>query len=165
MEVPLLLMRRPLRFACSAVLAAVLVAAPLPGFAVAVITVTDPWVRVAPNGKSAEAFMDIMSSEGGTIVRVDSDISTEVPLQRPGKQRAAVDKIPLPAGTHVKLAPDAYRLLLPKLSRTLKLGDRVALSLVIEGPDGTRQAIAVNAEVRRRSAYDDHLLPHKHSHK
>jgi periplasmic copper chaperone A len=153
-----------LRFACRCALAGVLLIAPVPTHAVAVITVSDPWVRVAPNGKSAAVFMEIRSSEGATIVGVESDVAADVPIQRPGTQRAAADKIPLPAGTLVKLAPGAYRFLLPKLNRSLKLGDRVALSLIVEASDGSRQAIPVNAEVRRRSAYDDHLRPHSHAH-
>lgn len=108
--------------------------------------------------------MEIRSSEGLTIVGVESDVTAEVPMQRPGTKRAAADKIPLPAGTKVKLAPGAYRFLLPKLNRSLKLGDRVALSVILEAPDGSRQVIPVNAEVRRRSAYDDHLRPHSHAH-
>jgi copper(I)-binding protein len=152
-----------LRFAFCCALASALAGAPLPAAAVAVITVSDPWVRVAPNGKSAEAFMEIRSSEGATIVGVESDVTAAVPLQRPGSQRAVADSIPLPAGTSVKLAPGAYRLLLPRLSRALQLGDRVALNLIVEAPDGTRQVIPVKAEVRRRSAYDDHLRPHSHA--
>jgi len=152
------------RFACRCALAGVLLIAPVLSLAVAVITVSDPWVRVAPNGKSAEVFMEIRSSEVATIVGVESDVAADVPIQRPGTRRAAADKIPLPAGTHVKLAPGAYRFLLPKLNRSLKLGDRVALSLIVEASDGSRQAIPVNAEVRRRSAYDDHLHPHSHAH-
>ena len=108
--------------------------------------------------------MEVSSSEGAAIVGVESDVTADVPLQRPGTRRAAADKIPLPAGTSVKLAPGAYRFLLPKLNRSLKLGDRVALSLIVEASDGSRRAIQVNAEVRRRSAYDDHLRPHSHAH-
>ena len=152
------------RLACRCALAGALLIAPVASLAIAVITVSDPWVRVAPNGKSAEVFMEIRSSEAATIVGVESDVAADVPIQRPGTQRAAADKIPLPAGTHVKLAPGAYRFLLPKLNRSLKLGDRVALSLIVEASDGSRQAIPVNAEVRRRSAYDDHLRPHSHAH-
>jgi copper(I)-binding protein len=129
-----------------------------------VTTVSDPWVRVAPNGKSAEAFMEIRSSEGATIVGVESDVTAEVSMQLPGTKRATADKIPLPGGTNVKLAPGAYRFLLANLNRSLKLGDRVALSLIVEAQDGSRQAIPVRAEVRRRSAYDDHLRPHSHAH-
>jgi copper(I)-binding protein len=153
------------RAVCRIVLAGAALALPPDSRAVAVTTVSDPWVRVAPNGRSAEAFMEIVSSEGAAIVRVESDISAAVPMQRPGTKRALTASIPLPPRTTVKLAPGDYRFLLPKLERPLKLGDRVALSLIVEAPDGSRQAIPVNAEVRRRSAYDDHLHPlHPHSH-
>jgi len=145
-------------------LAAGLLAAPLPGLAIAVTTVSDPWVRVASNGKAAEAFMEIRSSEEAAIVAVESDVTAEVAMQRPGTKRATAATIALPAGTGVKLAPGAYRFLLPKLNRSLKLGDRVSLNLVVEASDGSRQAIPVSAEVRRRSAYDDHLHPHSHAH-
>lgn len=151
-----------LRLAGACVLTGALLAAPLTSRAIAVITISDPWVRVASNGRSAEAFMEIRSSEGATIVGVESDVAAEVPMQRPGTKRATADRIPLPAGTGVKLAPGAYRLLLPALNRSLRLGDRVALKLIVEAQDGSRQAIPINAEVRRRSAYDDHLLPHSH---
>jgi len=151
------------RYACRCVLAVAFLA-PASSLAVAVIAVSDPWVRLAPNGKSAEAFMEIRSSEGATIVGVESDVAADVRMQRPGTQRAAAKGVPLPAGVNVKLAPGAYRFLLPKLNRSLKLGDRVAFSVIVEASDGSRQAIPVNAEVRRRSAYDDHLRPLSHAH-
>ena len=40
--------------------------------------------------------------------------------------------------------------------------DRVPIVVTIETADGSRQEIALQAEVRRRSALDDHLLGHKH---
>ena len=161
----MLTLHRCARAFCRLAVAAVAVVLPLEGRAVAVTTVSDPWVRIAPDGKSAEAFMEIMSSEGATIVGAESDVSAEVPMQRPGRERAVAAWIALPPRTSVKLAPGDYRLLLPKLKRPLKLGDRVALSLIVEAPGGSRQTIPVNAEVRRRSAYDDHLHPLKpHSH-
>ena len=146
------------------VVASALLLAPLPVLAVSVITITDPWVRLAPNARAAEAFMVVQSSEGGALVDVRTDVAARVTLQPPGARRATADRIPLPPGTPVKLAPGAYRFVLPKLDRSLKLGDRVAFDLIIEAADGTHQEIPVSAEVRRRSAYDDHLDPHKHAH-
>ena len=146
------------------ILAGILLAHPVPGRAIVVITVSDPWVRVAPNGKSAEAFMEIRSSERATVVGAESEISAEVPMQQPGTKRATTSGIALPAGARVKLAPGAYRFLLPMLNRSLKLGDRIAMDLIVEGADGSRQTIPVNAEVRRRSAYDDHMRARSHAH-
>ena len=111
--------------------------------------------------------MEITSSEGATIVGVETDVSSAVPMLRPGTKRAVADAIALPPHKNVKLAPGDYRFALPSLNRPLKLGDRVAMSLIVEAPDGSRQAIPVSAEVRRRSAYDDHLhplAPHSHTH-
>jgi copper(I)-binding protein len=155
---------RRLRRIGGAALAIAFCLAPPPVLAVAVITITDPWVRVAPNARSAEAYMVVRSSEGGAIVGVRTDIDPGVAMQSPGSKRALVERIPLPPGTSVKLAPGAYRFVLPKLGRSLKLGDRVAFDLVFETSEGKRQEIPVSAEVRRRSAYEDHLLPHKHEH-
>src|SRR6187401_2365329 len=90
------------RLAGGWILAGVLVATPVPGRAIVVITVSDPWVRVAPNGKSAEAFMEIRSSERATVVGAESDISAEVPMQQPGTKRAATPGIALPACARVK---------------------------------------------------------------
>jgi len=71
--------------------------------------------------------------------------------------------LPLPAGTVVALAPGKARLALTKLARSVKLGDLVSLTLTVEGTDGTRQDIPVQAEVRMRSPLDDEKRAH-HTH-
>lgn len=131
--------------------------------AATVFAVTEPWVRVAPDGKSAEVFMQLRSSDGAAVVGVKSDVVTGVTMRPPGTGRATVARIVLPAGETVLLAPGAQRLAIPRLPKPLKLGDRVPLVLVVEGADGGTREIAVNAEVRRRSPTDDHRVPHKHS--
>ena len=79
-------------------------------------------------------------------------------MRSPGTTGGTAREIPLPAGVTVLLAPGAYRFALAKLSRPLKLGDRVPFVLIVEAPDGSRQEISVNAEVRRRSPTDDHKI-------
>jgi copper(I)-binding protein len=152
------------RFVGQCVLSGALLGAPLPGGAVAVTAVSDPWVRVAPNARSAEVFMEIRSSEAATLVGVRSDVTTGAIIQSPGTKRGTAASIPLPPGATVKLVPGGYRFVLPTLSRALTLGDRVGLELIVEAPDGSRLEIPVSAEVRRRSAYDDHRQPHAHAH-
>src|SRR4029453_5607433 len=102
--------------------------------AAALFIVTEPWVRVAPDARSAEAYMELRSTEGARLVEVRTEDATGVALLAPGARRAPVTQIPLAANTTVKLAPGAFRIVLPRLSRPLKLGDRVALVLVIEAP-------------------------------
>jgi copper(I)-binding protein len=140
----------------------VLAAAPLPARAIAVTTVTEPWVRVAPNAKSAEIYMVLRSSEGGKLVVVRSEAGTEVPMQPPGASRATVSEIALPAGKLVKLAPGGYRLAVFALDRKLSLGDRVPLVLIVEAADGSRTEIPISAEVRLRSPTEDHKRGHAH---
>lgn len=130
--------------------------------AAATFIVTEPWVRLAPDGRSAEAYMELRSSEGARLVAVRAEIAAGVALRAPGPERRAVAAIPLPPGDVVKLAPGAFRISLANLKRPLKLGDRVALMLTIEAADGSRQEIPASAEVRRHSPTDDHLRPHKH---
>lgn len=128
----------------------------------AVFTVTEPWVRIAADRKSAEAYMELYSSEGAKVVGVRSDTTTDIAIRPPGTSRATVHEIPLPAGKLVKLAPGGYRFALAGLDRSLKLGDRIQLVLIVEAPDGGRQEIPANAEVRRHSVTDDHKHGHIH---
>ena len=99
------------------VLAFGLTALPMAAAAVPVFVVAEPWVRVAPDGRSAEAYMQLRSSEGGAIVGVRSEMTASVALRPPGATPAAVNEIALPAGVAVLLAPGAYRLGLPSLAR------------------------------------------------
>ena len=144
----------------SIALASLLAIAPVP--AAPLFVVTEPWVRVASSGGSAEAFMQLRSSEGATLIAARSDASSGVVLRSPGTKGAIVERIALPAGTTVILAPGGYRVDLPRLDRALTPGDRVVLVLTIEATDGTRQDVPTNAEVRLHSPTEDHLRPHKH---
>jgi len=131
--------------------------------AASVFVVTEPWVRVAPDGRSAEVFMQLRSSDEAAIVGVKSDAVTGVTMRPAGTGRATAARITLPAGQTVLLAPGAQRFAIAKVGKPLKLGDRVPLVLVVEDAGGGKREINVDAEVRRRSPTDDHLEPHKHS--
>ena len=127
------------------------------------LTVTEPWVRVAPDGRSAEVYMQLRSSQGEAVVGVRSDDVREVVMLGSGKARAPVTRIALPAGEIVLLAPGKARLGVGKLAQPLKLGDRVRFVLVVETAEGATREIPVDAEVRRRSPTDDHVGKHKHA--
>lgn len=129
-----------------------------------VVSVSLPWVRVAPGGGAGEVFMEITSSAGATLVAVGSRDARKVTLLGPGTPRKAVKSIDLPAGTAVALVPKGYRVALEGLKGPLRQGDHVALDLVVVDSDGTRRELATRAEVRRRSAKDDEMTPHAHAH-
>lgn len=130
--------------------------------AASVIVVNEPWLRLSANARSAEAYMNLQSSDAATLVGVSSDATADIEIRAPGTKRGPVSSIKLPAGENLRLGPGAYRFVLAKLNRSLKLGDRVAFVLTIEAADGSRTEIPLNAEVRLRSPTDDHRRGHNH---
>ncbi len=134
--------------------------APLP--ASALFIVNQPWVRPALAAQSTEAYMNLTSTEGAKLVAVRSDAAKSVALRAPGRKPVVVPNVALPAKVLVPLAPGQYRIALNQVLRTLKLGDRLALTLTLELDDGSRQDIDVDAEVRLRSPIDDERRAHAH---
>jgi copper(I)-binding protein len=128
-----------------------------------VFIVNLPWVFPAGKGKSTEAFMVLQSSDGATLVSARSPMATSVTIAAAGAKGARMDRLPLPLGEEVILAPGKLRLRLDGIQRTLKLGEQVPLVLTIEAADGSRQDITVRAEVRRRSVLEDELREHHHN--
>jgi copper(I)-binding protein len=126
----------------------------------AVFVVTEPWVRPARAAQSTEAYMELMSSGGATLIGVRSNVAASVALHgAPGSPIA----LALPAGATVALAPGKPRLTLGKLGKSLRLGDRVPMTLIVRDESGVTQEIDVDAEVRLHSPTHDHHLPHTHA--
>lgn len=127
-----------------------------------VFVVNQPWV--APNsGRTAtEAYMDLTSSVAASLVGARSDAAAQVTLRAPS--RNGTNELALPPNVMVRLAPKAYRLALSGVSRKLKIGDRVALTLTVRDGNGQLRDIPVDAEVRLHSPLDDELRAHRHTH-
>jgi copper(I)-binding protein len=134
------------------------------GVAQALTIVNQPWVRPAAAGRSTEAFMNLTSTEGAALVAARTDSAAATTLHRPGGDPRAAAELALPAGTVVELAPGKYRLSLRRLSRNVKLGDIVPMTLTIRGADGALQDIAVGAVARLRSPVEDERRAHRHQH-
>ena len=116
-----------------------------------------------PLGKAqtTHAYMNLTSSEGAML------------LERAFGRRAArihcapraVRRPPasaLPAKSEVALAPGHDHLALTGLTRTLKIGDRVNITLVVRTTTARCKRSPVNAEVRHRSPVDDERRAHHH---
>jgi len=149
--------RRCVRLVCGA--ASILVV----GQAQAIFIVNQPWVAPAARGASTEAYMDLTSTDGATLVAVATDAAAAVAILKPGKTAKKADSVPLPERALVEMRPGGYRIALQRIVRTLKLGDRVMLTLTIRNADGTQQEIPVDAEVRLHSPIEDERA-HKHVH-
>ncbi|MEO8754217.1 MAG: copper chaperone PCu(A)C [Casimicrobiaceae bacterium] len=127
----------------------------------AVLVINEPWVRPAQAAQATEAYMELQSSDGATLVGARSAAAGRITLVGTHGSTLAV---PLPAGRSVLLAPGKFRLALLKLARTLRAGDRVPVTLVLRNGSGATEEIEIDAEVRLRSPTDDHLHPHSHTH-
>ena len=153
-----ILPRRIDRFALRCGLVLLLLA---PG-ANALFIVNQPWARPARSGQSTEVYMNLTSTDAATLVAVHTDDAEEIVIRPPGKNARTVATLPMPAGALVALAPGKSRLAMVKLKRSVKLGEQILLTLTIEGADGNRQEIPVNAEARMRSPLDDERRAHAH---
>ena len=129
-----------------------------------VFVVNLPWVLPAVKGKTTEAFMLLQSSEGAELLSVQCPYAASAVIIGPGAKQSSLDRLPLPPGKPILLAPGKYRLRLAHIDRTLKLGDHVPLTLTIETANGARQTVAIDMEVRHRSAFDDESHEHHHHH-
>jgi copper(I)-binding protein len=85
-------------------------------------------------------------------------------MHRPGSDARAAVELALPAGAIVELAPGHYRLSLRRLSKTIKLGDVLPLTLTIRSAEGALQDIAVGAVTRLHSPVDDERRARAHHH-
>jgi copper(I)-binding protein len=126
------------------------------------LTINLPWVRPSTDGRTAEVYMQISSLEAAALVGASSFAAAGVTLKGPGKQGKSVKEIALPPGAAVDLMPGGYRIALTRLTRPLKLGEHVPITLNFRYADGRMQETLVNADVRQRSAIEDEGQPHTH---
>ena len=122
------------------------------------IKVTDPWVRATvPQQKSTGAFMTITSPTDARLVEARSSLTPsvevhEMAMEKDVMKMRQVDSVALPAGKPVALTPGGFHMMLLDLKQQVKAGDTVPLTLVVEGADGKRQSVEVQAAVRPLNA-------------
>jgi len=121
-------------------------------------TVKDAWVRgTVEQQKASGAFMQITSAGGGKLLSVSSPVADvaevhEMAMEGTTMRMRAVASLELPAGRAVELKPGGYHVMLMDLKQQLKAGDTVPLTLVVEGKDGKRETLQVQAPVRALGA-------------
>ena len=126
----------------------------------ALFIVNQPWIPPARKAQTTYAYMNLTSTDGATILDARSEDARRVSLH--SAPSAAAAGLALPAKTEVSLIPGHGHLTLTGLTRALKIGDRVKITLTVRDDDGTLHEIAVNAEVRHRSPVDDERRAHHH---
>ncbi|MFN7065307.1 MAG: copper chaperone PCu(A)C [Aquificaceae bacterium] len=126
------------------------------------IEVKDAWVReVPPTSKMSAAYMIIENGgkEVDKLVDVSSNASqiTEIHETVEGKMRR-VKVLEVPAGSKVELKPGGYHIMLINLSRPLKEGDKVEMTLKFEKSG----EVKVQAPVRKGMGMMEHHRNHKY---
>jgi len=145
-------------FATLAALVTVAVILATPSLATAQVTVADAWARaVVPGQKSTGAFMRLTATTDATLLDAASPAAKiveihEMKMEGGVMKMNAIDKLPLPAGKPVELKPGGYHVMLMDLTRPLKEGDTVPITLTVVDKAGRTQKIDVRASVRALTA-------------
>ena len=122
------------------------------------VTVADPWVRATvPSQKATGAFMQLTSDANARLVSVRSPVAGVVEIHEMVMDGGIMKMSPiggldLPAGKAVELKPGGRHVMLMELKGQVKEGDKLPLTLVIEGKDGKQQTLEVAAPVRPLNA-------------
>ena len=123
------------------------------GVAHAEVTVKDAWVRgTVPAQTTTGAFMTITSTAEAKLVGAASPVAKMVEIHESMMHGSTahmqeVTAVPLPAGKPVQLKPGAHHVMLMGVSKPLKPGETVPLTLTIE-EKGKRSTVEVKAAVR-----------------
>jgi copper(I)-binding protein len=97
--------------------------------------------------------MQITAQQGGKLVEVSSPVAGiaeihEMAMQGDMMRMRALPALELPAGKAVQLKPGGYHVMLMDLKQQLKPGESVPLTLVVEGKNGKRETLTIQAPVR-----------------
>lgn len=118
------------------------------------VQVADPWVRatVAPQ-QATGAFMQLTSARPAKVVAASSPLAAvaeihEMKMDGGVMRMRAVEALALPAGQAVALKPGGYHVMLMGLKAPIPAGERVPLTLTVEGEDGRRSVVEVSAVAR-----------------
>lgn len=115
----------------------------------------DAWVRgTVAQQKATGLFVTLTSKSGGTLLSASSPVAGVVEIHEMKmegnvmRMRALPSGLPLPAGQAVELKPGGYHVMLMDLKQALKDGDAVPVTLVVQGADGKREQLEIQAPVR-----------------
>lgn len=122
------------------------------------VTVKDPWVRGTVAGQKATgAFLQLTTTEAVRLVEAKSGAAKiveihEMRMEGDRMMMQAVPGLDLVPGKKLELKPGGYHVMLIDVVKPLNAGDKVPLTLVLEGKDKKRIQVDVSAEVRALNA-------------
>ncbi|HEY4080300.1 MAG TPA: copper chaperone PCu(A)C [Burkholderiaceae bacterium] len=122
--------------------------------ACAQVTVEQAWARATvPQQKVTGAYLRVKSAHDSRLIEVRSTLAGAVQMHEMAMvgdvmKMRELDAVKLPAGQWVEFKPGGYHLMLMDLKKPIAAGDKIPLTLVVEGADKKRQTVEVQAEAR-----------------
>ncbi|MDZ7855631.1 copper chaperone PCu(A)C [Sphaerotilus sp.] len=122
------------------------------------VTVKEPWVRgTVASQKATGAFMQLTTTEAVRLVEARSGAAKiveihEMRMEGDRMMMQAVPGLDIVPGKTLELKPGGYHVMLIDVVKPLNAGDKVPLTLVLEGKDKKRIQVDVSAEVRALNA-------------
>jgi periplasmic copper chaperone A len=117
------------------------------------ISVENAWARATvPGQKVAAVYLDIRSDEPARLIAVKSPAASSAEIHSMSNDSGVMrmrrlQRLDLPAGQTVRLAPNGNHIMLLDIKQPLQPGARVPLVLIVE-QKGKRKWIQLQAEVR-----------------
>ena len=139
-----------------------LMAVVLPASAAEIAGVKNAWVRAtAPGQKTAGAYMELTANADAVLLAVDSPLAGKAGLHGMNMdggvmRMRAVDKIELPAGKTVKLAPGGLHVMLHDIRQPFAEGGKVPLTLTFRSAGGAKSTLKMEAQVRAAGGSSGH---------
>ena len=118
------------------------------------VKVANAWARAsAPGQTTAVVYMDLKSDTDAAVIGASSSRAARLELHSTttdgGVMRMRqIERVQLPRGKTVKLAPNGVHLMLVDVKQPLKPGERVPVTLDIEARGERLKPMKVEAEVR-----------------
>lgn len=113
------------------------------------ITISDAWARAtAPGQKVAAAYMNLLSKEGATLVKAESNLAGSVEIhsmtmENDVMKMRMLDELVMPAGKIVSLEPGGNHLMLFNLKQPLDAGKEAEFKLYFRTGAGETKSMSV----------------------
>lgn len=123
---------------------------------------TNAWVRSTVAGQTtAGAYMELTGNVDAVLMAVDSPLAGKVQLHSMSMdggvmRMRALEKIDLPAGKTVKLAPGGLHVMLYDIKQPFAAGGTVPLTLTFMSAGGAKSTLKLDAQVRAAGAGAEH---------
>ena len=118
------------------------------------VTVEQAWARATvAQQKVTGAYLRVKSMQEARLLEVRSSAAGTVQMHEMAMvgdvmKMRELDTVKLPAGQWVEFKPGGYHLMLMDLKKPIAAGDKIPLTLVVEGADKKRQTLEVQAQAR-----------------